>query len=56
MQRQNIIVIIDEYGTVECWGNLKKACKAHGWVYNTIVQKKMPIDHDGWEIQRIPFR
>jgi len=56
MQRQNITVVIQmcDFRT-ETYGSLKKACVAHEWVYNTIVQKKLPIEKDGWLIQRVPF-
>lgn len=60
MQRQSIIVVIDkllnrDFLSAECFGNLKKACKAHGWTYNTMVQKKLPQEKDGYLIQRVPF-
>jgi hypothetical protein len=62
MQRQNIIVLInipdinDPSTTLtECYGSLKKACMARGWVYNTLVQKKLPQVKDGWLVQRVTF-
>ena len=57
MQRQNIIVVthLNEANRAECYGNLKKACEAHNLVYNTIVQKKLPLIKDGLLIQRVPF-
>ena len=56
MQRQNIIVILQMCDfRLECYGSLRKACNAHDWVYNTLVQKKLPIEKDGWLIKRIPF-
>ena len=57
MQRKNIIVVtrLNEANRAECYGNLKKACKAHELVYNTIVQKKLPLIKDGLLIQRVPF-
>lgn len=57
MQRQNIIVVtyLNEANRAECYGNLKKACKAHELVYNTIVQKKLPLIQNGLLIQRVPF-
>ena len=55
MQRQNIIVIVHEDKTAETYGNLKKACVAHNLVYNTIVQKKLPITKNGLFIQRVKF-
>ena len=55
MQRKTVIVVVHEDKTVECYGNLKKACKAHKFDYNTIVQKKLPIIKNGLLIQRVPF-
>jgi hypothetical protein len=55
MKRQNIIVVITPALTIECFGNFKKACIAHGWVYNTLVKQKMPIKHEGYRIERVPF-
>lgn len=57
MQRQNVIIVIhlNEENRAECYGNLKKACEAHNLVYNTIVQKKLPIVKNDILIQRVPF-
>lgn len=56
MQRKKIIVVIDmETFKTDCYGSLKKACFDHGLVYNTIVQKKLPIQKEGLLIQRKPF-
>jgi len=55
MQRKNIIVIVKEDMTAECFGNLKKACNANKLVYNTIVKKKLPLMKNGLFIQRVPF-
>lgn len=57
MQRQNIIVVthLNKANKAECYGNLKKACEAHKLVYNTIVQKKLPLIKGGLLIQRVPF-
>lgn len=55
MQRQTIIVLIcgDQ---VETWGNLKEACNAHEWSYNTISRKNLPIEWKGWKIYRCRFK
>lgn len=55
MQRNTVIVVVHEDKRVECYGSLKKACKAHNLVYNTIVKKKLPIIKNGLLIQRVPF-
>ena len=56
MPRKNIIVVIDiETLKTDCYGNLKKACEDHGLVYNTIVQKKLPLTKHGLLVQRVAF-
>ena len=61
MQRQSIIILLkitgpgDEVTETEAWGNLKKACKNHGWNYSTMSKKKLPQEKDEWLIQRVPF-
>lgn len=56
MKRKNIIVVIAPGSQkIECWGNLKKACATHGWAYNTLVKRKMPIEYKGYRIERVPF-
>ena len=56
MQRKNIIVVINiETLKTECYGNLKKACEAHGLVYNTTVQKKLPLTKENLLVQRVIF-
>jgi hypothetical protein len=54
MKRQTVIVIITPDKT-ECWGNLKKACIAHNWAYNTLSKRQLPIEYDGCKIERVPF-
>ncbi len=56
MNRKTVIVIITPtLQTIECWGNLKKACIAHGWAYNTLSKRKLPIEYEGYRIERVPF-
>ena len=56
MNRQTIIVIITPtLQIIECWGNLKKACITHGWAYNTLSKRKLPIEYEGCRIERVPF-
>ena len=56
MPRKNIIVVINiETLKTDCYGNLKKACEAHGLVYNTTVQKKLPLTKEGLLVQRVAF-
>ena len=56
MKRQTIIIVITPtLQTIECWGNLKKACIAHGWAYNTLSKRKLPIEYEGYRIERVPF-
>lgn len=54
MKRQTVIVIITPEKT-ECWGNLKKACIAYGWAYNTLSKRKLPIKYEDYRIERVPF-
>jgi len=55
MQRKNVIIVTDSEQNAVCFGNLKKACAHFGWVYNTIVQKKLPLIIDGRKLQRVEF-
>ena len=53
--RKNVTVLI-KGDHIECWGSLKKACIAHPeLVYNTLTKMKMPLDHKGFKIFRVPF-
>ncbi len=71
MQRQSIIVLIKKSFNetkseeitevevteqVEAWGSLKEACQKHGWSYNTVSRKKLPVQYKDWLIHRCPFR
>ena len=55
MQRKTVIIVVDENQNALCFGNLKKACNAFGWVYNTLVQKKLPLVIEGKKLQRVEF-
>jgi hypothetical protein len=55
MKRQTIIVIIASGKEPETWGNLKKACKAKNWPYNTLSKKQLPLEYDGCMIYRTAF-
>lgn len=38
----------------EAWGDLKQCCFSHGWSYNTLSKKGLPvITKDGFTIFRI---
>ena len=56
MQRKTVIIVVDENQNALCFGNLKKACNSFGWVYNTLVQKKLPLVIEGKKLQRIDFK
>ena len=57
MQRQNIIVILQMYDfRMECYGNFKKMCEAKGFPYHSLKMKDLPIEYNGWNINRIPFK
>jgi len=55
MQRKTVIIVVDENQNALCFGNLKKACNHFGWVYNTLVQKKLPLVIEGKKLQRVEF-
>jgi hypothetical protein len=55
MNRQTVIIVLAP-GIIECWGNLKKACKAHDMAYNTISKKKLPYHGNGISIFRVKFQ
>ena len=52
--RKSVIVIIKE-DIIEVYTNLKDLCESRGFVYNTIRIKKMPFEHEGWFVNRVPF-
>lgn len=56
MQRKTVIIVVDENQNALCFGNLKKACNHFNWVYNTLVQKKLPLVIEGNKLQRIDFK
>ena len=43
MKRKTVIIVTDSELNAVCFGNLKKSCAHFGWIYNTIVQKKLPL-------------
>lgn len=56
MNRKTVIIVVDKGQNALCFGNLKKACNHFNWVYNTIVQKKLPLIIDGLKVQRVEFK
>lgn len=55
MNRKTVIIVVGEEQNTLCFGNLKKACNHFGWVYNTLVQKKLPLVIEGKKLQRVDF-
>tara|TARA_Y100000389_G_scaffold189672_1_gene213681 strand:- start:53 stop:223 length:171 start_codon:yes stop_codon:yes gene_type:complete len=55
MQRKTVIIVTDSDLNAVCFGNLKKACNHFNWVYNTLVQKKLPLVIEGKKLQRVEF-
>lgn len=51
----NVIVMVRKQ-RMECWGSLAEICRIHGFNYHTLKKKKFPFIHDGWVINKIPFR
>ena len=56
MNRKTVIIVVGEEQNALCFGNLKKACNHFGWVYNTLVQKKLPLVIGGKKLQRVEFK
>ena len=53
MNRKTVIIYKSE--VPECYGNLRLFCDTKGLKYNTIAKKKLPFEHDGAEVHRVPF-
>ena len=56
MKRQTVIILDTPDNSRECWGNLKKLCRAKGWSYNALSRKKLPCEWDGNKIWRVEFQ
>jgi hypothetical protein len=50
------VILIEKEDAREVYGSLSEICDLKGYVYNTLVRKKFPFDHDGWKFSKIPFR
>ena len=46
---------MNNHSDAKVYGSLKKACNENEWVYNTLVQKPMPFEKDGYIINRVVF-
>jgi hypothetical protein len=56
MKRQNVIILLGQEGSVECFGNFKKCCETKGFPYHSLkVIKEFPIEYGGYKIHRVPF-
>jgi hypothetical protein len=56
MKRQNVIILLSEKGSVECFGNFKKCCEIKGFPYHSLkIIKEFPIEYGGYKICRVPF-
>ena len=56
MKRQSIIVILQMCDfRLECFGNFKKMCEAKEFPYHSLKMKDLPIEYNGWKIERVPF-
>jgi hypothetical protein len=54
MNRKTIIITIEKPGPVyRAWPTLRKLCKKHGFVYSTVIKKKLPTNIDNIEIHRL---
>lgn len=54
MQRKSVIIYKSEIP--ECFGNLKLFCETKGLKYNSYKAKKLPFEHEGFEVHRVPFQ
>lgn len=56
-ERKNTIIMInmDDHFDAKVYGSLKKACNDQGWIYNTLVQKKMPFQQGRYIVNRVLF-
>jgi hypothetical protein len=56
MNRKTVIITVTDPGqNFKAWGNLRKLCKKHGFVYNTIVKKQLPITIKDVTIHRVKY-
>lgn len=54
ISRNFIILVMTPSREYEAWEDLKKCCLAHGWSYNTIAKKSLPVQtNDGCVIHRV---
>jgi len=57
MDRNNIIFVTRQGDVnVEAWGSLTEICDTHDLPYHSLKNKKLPIEYDGWELRKIPYR
>lgn len=46
---------MDDHSDAKVYGSLKKLCDAEGLVYNTLVQKPMPLQIGRYLVNRVGF-
>jgi hypothetical protein len=52
--RPYLIVVKTPASEYEAWQDLKKCCRAHGWSYDAIAKKILPVvTNDGCTIHRV---
>jgi hypothetical protein len=56
MNRQSVIILINEGKEPVCRGNLKKLCLEFGLPYHSLKDKDFPIVFRDMVIYRVPFR
>lgn len=49
------MINMDDHFDAKVYGSLKKACNDQGWIYNTLVQKKMPFQQGRYIVNRVLF-
>jgi len=59
MNNKTIIVTVSP--AVECWGNFRKLCKARGWKYQTLSNRRKvpkpgkPVKIEGEAVHKVPL-
>jgi hypothetical protein len=56
MQRQNIIILIEQDKKPIARGNFKKLCEEFNLPYHSLKMLKFPINYKDFVIHRVPFK
>ncbi len=50
------VIVLYRDGEVECWGNLKELCMAHGYSWYYVRSLKFPFVYKGVLFAKVPYR